>query len=84
MEQRPFVGDRRSIFDNQRARRERRGDVDFAESARGNDARARRSCPDRGKMRLAGTLRPDKRDGPRRPIRPGIDERQSVSVARPR
>jgi len=73
MEQRPLVSDRGRILDDQRARRERSGRVDFAKRAAGNDACSRRRRPDGCQMRLAGPLRSDQRDGLRRPVRPSVD-----------
>ena len=84
MEQRPLVRDRGRILDDQRAGRERGGNVDFAKRTAGNDARSGRRRPDRRQMRLAGSLRPDQRDGARRPIRPGVDQRQRALIGRSR
>ncbi len=83
MEQRALVADRGGILNHQRAGRERGGQIGLAQRVRGNDARARRRRPDRRQMRLAGSFRPDQRDGARRPIRPAIDQRQRAGVARP-
>lgn len=80
MKQRPLLRHRRGIFHNQRAGRECGRQIDFAQRACGDDARAGGGRPDGRQMRLAGALRPDQRDGARRPIRPGIDRSERLLI----
>ena len=82
MKQRPVLRDRIGVLDNERAGGERAEQIGFVERMTGNNARAGGRRPNARQMGFARAFGTDQGDGTRRPIRPGLDQRQRAGIAR--
>src|SRR5580700_1795489 len=81
MKQSALVRGRRRVFDDQRAGGKRGTKPGLVKGVGGYDTRTGGSRPDRRQVSFARALGADESDGIRRPIRPGVDQRQRALIA---